>query len=203
MDKSTYLTGKSVSFENLSYTTPAGLAYNEHAFGFVHHADNFNFTNCNIERVRLNVYNAVINGCDFAINTNSGFDGYAFYYYGKNDSKVVVKNSKFDTAGKAICVYNESKTKYDLTVENNTFISKNLSTDKYAISIHTELGIYGDLRINGENKVEGFPGLYREFKNNGSNENTNNFTIWKDGQKQSIAGGFGIEGADGSDVTWN
>ena len=203
MDKSTYLTGKSVSFENLSYTTPADLAYTEQAFGFVHHADNFNFTNCNIERVRLNVNNAVIDGCNFAINTNSGFDGYALYYYGNNNSKVVVKNSKFDTAGKAICVYNESNIKYDLTVENNTFISKNLSTDKYAISIHTELGIYGDLRINGENKVEGFPGLYREFKNNGSNENTNNFTIWKDGQKQSIAGGFGIEGADGSDVTWN
>lgn len=203
MDKSLGLHGKSVSFENLSYTTPAGLAYNEHAFGFVHHADNFNFTNCNIERVRLDVSNAVIDGCNFAINTNSGFDGYALYYYGNNNSKVVVKNSNFDTAGKAICVYNEGKMKVDLTVQDNTFISKNLSTDKYAISIHTELGIYGDLRINGENTVSGFPGLYREFKNDSSNENTNNFTIWKDGQKQSIAGGFGIEGADGSDVTWN
>ena len=184
LSKSIYLQGKVVNLENLTYKVPTGLNYTEHAFSFIHHAKEFNLTNCNSEgRLRLNVYKSTIDGCDFNINTNSGFDGYAFYYYGNDGSKVEVKNSTFTTAGKAICVYSESAKVYDLTVTKCSFTSSNASTDKAAIQMHTEYGISGKLAIN-ECTATGFAdindGLFNELNNN-TKVPTNKFAITVDG----------------------
>lgn len=184
LSKSIYLQDKVVNLENLTYKVPTGLVYNEHAFSFIHHAKEFNLTNCNSEgRLRLNVYKSTIDGCAFNINTTSGFDGYAFYYYGNDGSKVEVKNSTFTTAGKAICIYSESAKVYDLTVTNCSFTSSNASTDKAAIQMHTEYGISGKLAIN-ECTATGFAdindGLFNELNNN-TKVPTNKFAITVDG----------------------
>lgn len=191
LSKSIYLQDKVVNLENLTYKVPTGLVYNEHDFSFIHHAKEFNLTNCNSEgRLRLNVYKSTIDGCAFNINTTSGFDGYAFYYYGNDGSKVEVKNSTFTTAGKAICVYSESAKVYDLTVTNCSFTSSNASTDKAAIQMHTECGISGKLAIN-ECTATGFAdingGLYNELNNNNGTP-TYNFAITVDGKEVYPAG---------------
>ena len=184
LSKSIYLQDKVVNLENLTYKVPTGLVYNEHEFSFIHHAKEFNLTNCNSEgRLRLNVYKSTIDGCAFNINTASGFDGYAFYYYGNDGSEVEVKNSTFTTAGKAICVYSESAKVYDLTVTKCSFTSSNPETDKAAIQMHTEYGISGKLAIN-ECTATGFAdingGLFNELNNN-TKVPTNKFAITVDG----------------------
>ena len=191
LSKSIYLQDKVVNLENLTYKVPTGLVYNEHEFSFIHHAKEFNLTNCNSEgRLRLNVYKSTIDGCAFNINTTSGFDGYAFYYYGNDGSKVEVKNSTFTTAGKAICVYSESAKVYDLTVTKCSFTSSNASTDKAAIQMHTEYGISGKLAIK-ECTATGFAdingGLYNEL-NNQNGTPTYNFAITVDGKEVYPAG---------------
>ena len=99
LEKSIYLQNKSVTLENLTYNLNAGKGYTEQAFAFVHHATAFNLKNCNVNRLRLNVYEANIEDCTFTLNTSSGFDGYCIYYYGNDNSTVNVKNSSFATAG--------------------------------------------------------------------------------------------------------
>ena len=196
LSKSIYLQDKVVNLENLTYKVPTGLVYNEHEFSFIHHAKEFNLTNCNSEgRLRLNVYKSTIDGCAFNINTTSGFDGYAFYYYGNDGSKVEVKNSTFTTAGKAICVYSESAKVYDLTVTKCSFTSSNASTDKAAIQMHTEYGISGKLAIN-ECTATGFAdingGLFNEL-NNQTGVPTNKFEVTFNG-KEFVADGVTKEG---------
>ena len=188
--KSMYLQGRSLKFENLTYDVPAGLTYTESAYAFIHHAENFDFENCIINRLRVNVKNANIANSTFEVKTNSGFDGYGLYYYGNNGSKVVIDNSVFKTAGKAICVYNEAASNLNLEVNDTQFYAGSNyygSSDKAAISIHTELGIYGTLVVNNST-AEGFAyGLYREFKN-GSNQETNNFVKTIDGRTRIADG---------------
>lgn len=168
----------------MTYNIDAGKAYTELAFAFIHHAVAFNLTNCNVNRLRLNVNEATIDNCDFTLTTNSGFDGYCIYYYGNNNSEVIVKNSRFNTAGKAIVMYSESAKVYNLDVVDCTFTSSNASTDKAAIQMHTELGISGTLDITrctatGFADVNG--GLWNEI-NNGNGTPTNKFTITVDGK---------------------
>lgn len=179
MNKSLYLQGKSVKFSNLTYGAPAGLGYTEQAFAFIHHADNFDFDNCIINRLRVNVNSAKITNSTFEVITNGGFDGYGLYYYGNDGSKVVVENSVFNTAGKAICVYSEHAKEYNLEVNNTKFYagaSYYGTSDKAAISIHSELGIYGTLTVNGSSAT-GFAdyngGLWREVNNNTKVDNFN------------------------------
>lgn len=196
LSKSIYLQDKVVNLENLTYKVPTGLVYNEHEYSFIHHAKEFNLTNCNSEgRLRLNVYKSTIDGCAFNINTTSGFDGYAFYYYGNDGSKVEVKNSTFTTAGKAICVYSKSAKVYDLTVTKCSFTSSNPETDKAAIQMHTEYGISGKLAIN-ECTATGFAdingGLFNEL-NNQTGVPTNKFEVTFNG-KEFVADGVTKEG---------
>ncbi len=204
MNQSIYLSGKTVNFENLTYTAPAGLGYTEQAFAFVHHAAGFNFDNCVINRLRVNVASATIKNSTFEVITNSGFDGYGLYYYGNDKSNVKVENCVFNTTGKAICVYSESAKEYNLTVNDTQFYSSNTSTDKAAVSIHTEYGIYGTLTMN-RCEATGFiannNGLWRELNNN-TKVDTKNFTKVIDGVViEDITGGFSAS-ADGEVVVW-
>ncbi len=183
LENSIYLQNKSVTLENLTYNLNAGKGYTEQAFAFVHHATAFNLKNCNVNRLRLNVYEANIEDCTFTLNTSSGFDGYCIYYYGNDNSTVNVKNSTFATAGKGICIYSESAKAYNLNVDKCSFTSSDSATDKAAIQMHTELGIYGNVKIT-ETTATGFAdingGLWNELNNN-TKVATDKFDIWVDG----------------------
>ena len=183
LEKSIYLQNKSVTLENLTYNLNAGKVYKEQDFAFVHHATAFNLKNCNVNRLRLNVYEANIEGCTFTLNTSNGFDGYCIYYYGNDGSTVNVKNSTFATAGKGICIYSESAKAYNLNVDKCSFTSSDSATDKAAIQMHTELGIYGNVKIT-ETTATGFAdingGLWNELNNN-TKVATDKFDIWVDG----------------------
>ena len=183
LDKSIYLQNKSVTLENLTYNLNAGKAYDEHAFAFVHHATAFNLKNCNVNRLRLNVYEANIEDCTFTLNTSSGFDGYCIYYYGNANSTVNVKNSTFATAGKGICIYSEHAKAYNLNVDKCSFTSSDSATDKAAIQMHTEYSISGNVKIT-ETTATGFAningGLWNEL-NNSTKVATDMFDIWVDG----------------------
>ena len=183
LEKSIYLQNKSVTLENLTYNLNAGKDYTEQAFAFVHHATAFNLKNCNVNRLRLNVYEANIEDCTFTLNTSSGFDGYCIYYYGNDNSTVNVKNSTFATAGKGICIYSEHAKAYNLNVDKCSFTSSDSATDKAAIQMHTELGISGNVKIT-ETTATGFAningGLWNELNNN-TKVATDMFDIWVDG----------------------
>ena len=183
LEKSIYLQDKSVTLENLTYNLNAGKNYTEQEFAFVHHATAFNLKNCNVNRLRLNVYEANIEGCTFTLNTSSGFDGYCIYYYGNDNSTVNVKNSTFATAGKGICIYSEHAKAYNLNVDKCSFTSSDSATDKAAIQMHTELGIFGNVKIT-ETTATGFAdingGLWNELNNN-TKVATDKFDIWVDG----------------------
>ena len=183
LENSIYLQNKSVTLENLTYNLNAGKGYTEQAFAFVHHATAFNLKNCNVNRLRLNVYEANIEDCTFTLNTSNGFDGYCIYYYGNDNSTVNVKNSTFATAGKGICIYSESAKAYNLNVDKCSFTSSNASTDKAAIQMHAEYGIYGNVKIT-ETTATGFAningGLWNEL-NNQNGTPTDKFDIWVNG----------------------
>ena len=183
LENSIYLQNKSVTLENLTYNLNAGKGYTEQAFAFVHHATAFNLKNCNVNRLRLNVYEANIEDCTFTLDTSSGFDGYCIYYYGNDNSTVNVKNSTFATAGKGICIYSEYAKAYNLNVDKCSFTSSDSATDKAAIQMHTELGIYGNVKIT-ETTATGFAdingGLWNELNNN-TKVATDKFDIWVDG----------------------
>ena len=183
LENSIYLQNKSVTLENLTYNLNAGKGYEEHTFAYVHHATAFNLKNCNVNRLRLNVNEANIEDCTFTLDTSSGFDGYCIYYYGNNNSTVNVKNSTFATAGKGICIYSESAKAYNLNVDKCTFTSSDSATDKAAIQMHTELGIFGNVKIT-ETTATGFAdingGLWNEL-NNQNGTPTDKFDIWVDG----------------------
>ncbi|MBO5831137.1 MAG: hypothetical protein J6R01_05990 [Alistipes sp.] len=183
LENSIYLQNKSVTLENLTYNLNAGKDYTEQAFAFVHHATAFNLKNCNVNRLRLNVYEANIEDCTFTLNTSSGFDGYCIYYYGNDNSTVNVKNSTFATAGKGICIYSEHAKAYNLNVDKCSFTSSDSATDKAAIQMHTELGISGNVKIT-ETTAAGFAningGLWNELNNN-TKVATDKFDIWVDG----------------------
>ena len=182
LENSIYLQNKSVTLENLTYNLNAGKGYTEQAFAYVHHATAFNLKNCNVNRLRLNVYKANIEGCTFTLDTSSGFDGYCIYYYGKSGSKVVVNNSTFNTVSKGIVMYNEGAVVYDLEVNDCTFVASE-TDDKAAIQMHTEYGISGKLAIN-RSTATGFAnvnnGLWNELNNN-TKVATDKFDIWVDG----------------------
>ena len=166
MSKSAYLNDASLSLKNVTYSIPTGLNYTEGAFAFIHHAANVSFTDCIINNgLRLNS-KASIENCEFNVSKSSGFDGYALFYYGGPEVKVV--NSTFNTVSKGIVAYSESAKEYNLTVEGCTFTATE-KADKAAIQMHTELGIYGTLVVNncvanGFADING--GLWNEVNNN-------------------------------------
>ncbi len=174
----------SLTLKNLTVAVPTGLAYNEFAFAFMHRLKEVTMENCNSTgRIRLNVETATIDNCEFNVDTKSGFDGYAIYYYGGNNSNVKVSNSTFNTAGKAIVLYNEAAKVMNLDVENCTFVSSDAETDKAAIQMHTEYGISGTVKI-ANSTATGFlkenAGLWNEL-NNQTGEKTEKFVVTVDG----------------------
>lgn len=193
MNKSIYLEGKKVTFKNLTYDAPAGLNYTEQDFAFIHHTDELTFDDCVINRLRINVDKATIKNSTFEVVTNGGFDGYGLFYYGNNKSNVLVEDCTFNTLGKAIVAYNEGPVEMNLTVNGTTFNSTD-NTQKAAISIHAEYGIYGTLTIN-ESTATGFKdfngGLWREVNNNNGTD-TNNFVKTING-KRTIADGVVLD----------
>ena len=186
VSKSIYADGKTINLKNLTYSVPAGLTYDEFNFAFIHRAAGFNMEGCVIAdgRLRINVSKSLIDNCQFNVSTSNGFDGYALFYYGNNDSEVTVKNCTFKTAGKAIVVYSEGACIYNLDVNNCVFTS-DASTDKAAIQMHTEHGISGTLDITNSTAT-GFAavhnGLWNEL-NNSSKEPTTKFDVTVDGVK--------------------
>ena len=186
VSKSIYADGKTINLKNLTYSVPAGLTYNESNFAFIHRAAEFNMEGCVIAdgRLRINVSKSVIDNCQFNVSTSNGFDGYALFYYGNNNSEVTVKNCTFNTAGKAIVVYSEGACIYNLDVNGCVFTS-DASTDKAAIQMHTEWGISGTLDITNSTAT-GFAavnnGLWNEL-NNSTKEPTTKFDVTVDGVK--------------------
>ena len=186
VSKSIYADGKTINLKNLTYYVPAGLTYNEFDFAFIHRAAGFNMEGCVIAdgRLRINVSKSLIKNCQFNVSTSDGFDGYALFYYGNNNSEVTVNNCTFNTAGKAIVVYSEGACKYNLDVNDCVFTS-DASTDKAAIQMHTEWGISGTLDIKNS-KATGFAavnnGLWNEL-NNSTKEPTTEFDVTVDGVK--------------------
>ena len=180
LNQSTYIAGAALTLEGLTFKVPAGLTYNESKFAFIHHAAEFNMNNCVIEggRLRLNVNEANIDNCQFNVTASSGFDGYGLYYYGKNGSTVNVSNSTFTALQKAIVLYNEGAVTMNLNVDNCTFTASQ-TTDKAAISIHSECGINGTVNIN-KSTATGFAdyhgGLWRDVNNDDKKDN-NKFTV--------------------------
>ena len=170
---------KKLTLKNLTTNVPTGLNYTEHSFAWIHYFNQFNMIDCNSNgRIRLNCYNANIEGCNFNVTTSSGFDGYAIFYYGPTNSNVTVKDCAFTTVGKAIVMYNEGSPVLNLDVEDCEFTSS-ATTDKAAIQMHTEFGISGTLDIvdctaTGFADVNG--GLYNELNNN-TKVPTNNFKV--------------------------
>ena len=186
VSKSIYADGKTINLKNLTYSVPAGLTYDEFNFAFIHRAAGFNMEGCVIAdgRLRINVSKSLIKNCQFNVSTSDGFDGYALFYYGNNNSEVTVNNCTFNTAGKAIVVYSEGACKYNLDVNDCVFTS-DASTDKAAIQMHTEWGISGTLDIKNS-KATGFAavnnGLWNEL-NNSTKEPTTEFDVTVDGVK--------------------
>ena len=180
LPQSTYISGTSLTLEGVTIKVPAGLTYNESKFGFIHHAAELNIKNCVIEggRLRLNVAKANIDKCQFNVTASSGFDGYGLFYYGNNNSTVNVSNSTFTCLQKAIVLYNERDVTMNLNVDNCTFTASE-TTDKAAISIHSEWGINGTVNIKNSNAT-GFAdyheGLWRDVNNNTGVDN-NNFVV--------------------------
>ena len=186
VSKSIYADGKTINLKNLTYSVPEGLTYDEFNFAFIHRAAGFNMEGCVIAdgRLRINVSKSVIDNCQFNVSTSNGFDGYALFYYGNNNSEVTVKNCTFNTAGKAIVVYSEGPCKYNLDVNDCVFTS-DASTDKAAIQMHTEWGISGTLDIKNSTAT-GFAavhnGLWNEL-NNSTKKPTTEFAVTVDGVK--------------------
>lgn len=184
MGSSLYPTDKKVTFTSLTYNVPTGLNYAEGSFAYIHRAERVDFRDCIIKGgLRLNVKLANIDYCDFVVNTTSGFDGYALFYYGGEE--VNVRECSFNTKGKAIVMYKEGASQYKLNVKDCYFESDNASTDKAAIQMHTEYGANGVVRISNTSAT-GFAnvngGLWNEL-NNGTKVVTDNFDIFVDGVK--------------------
>ncbi len=183
--ESLYSDNGGVTLENLTYTVPTGLVYNEFTFAFIQRVKNVEIKNCIIDgSLRLNIVDggvANIEGCTFNVKTQSGFDGYGLFYYAASGSTVNVKDCVFNTKGKAIVLYNESPQVYKLNVDNCTFVASQTS-DKCAIQMHTEWGISGIVRINNCTAT-GFlnkhGGLWNEVNNN-TKEETYKFKIYVD-----------------------
>ena len=191
LPQSTYISGTTLTLENLTFKVPVGLTYTESKFAFIHHAAEFNMNNCVIDggRLRLNVAEANIDNCQFKVTASSGFDGYGLFYYGNNDSTVNISNSTFTALQKAVVLYNEAAVTMNLNVNKCTFTASE-STDKAAISIHSECGINGNVNISNSSAT-GFAnyndGLWRDV-NNSTGENNNKFSVTVDGVQVAYAG---------------
>ena len=146
------------------------------------------FTNCEINGVVgvMAQKSATFTGCTFKNSTNSGFTGYSIIYYGYDNSTITVDDCKFETTGKAICLYGTAGI-YNLVVKDCEFLTSN--KDKAAIQIHTDYTngdaastlMRGNVNITNTT-VSGFNGIWWEGLNNKTPKvPTKYFTITIDG----------------------
>lgn len=188
-----YPEGCDVSFENVTIENAVGCTYDEYSLAQMVRVKDVTVNNCIIKnQFRILSQGSVnIKNCQF-INTNaSGFDGYCLNYYGYSDSIVNVENCTFNGVEKAIVLYNEGvkegkPNSFNLNVKDCKFTASNADTDKAAIQMHTEYGIYGNVSITnctatGFKTNELSPeGLWWEG-NNQTHVATKKFTITVDG----------------------
>ncbi len=182
-----------INFENVTIENAVGCAYDEHSQAQMIRVKDVTIDNCIIKnQFRILAKGTVnIKNCSF-INTNaSGFDGYCLNYYGYSDSIVNVENCTFNGVEKAIVLYNEGvkegePNSFNLNVKDCKFTASNTNTDKAAIQMHTEHGIYGNVSITnctatGFKTNELSPeGLWWEG-NNSTHVASKKFTITVDG----------------------
>lgn len=178
--------GVTISLENLTFDSKNPYVGDAQLCQFLR--SDIAFTNCEINGVVgvMAPKSATFTGCTFKNPTNSGFTGYSIIYYGYDNSTVTVDDCKFETTGKAICLYGSAGI-YNLVVKDCEFLTSN--KDKAAIQIHTDYTngdaastlMRGNVNITNTT-VSGFNGIWWEGLNNKTPKvPTKYFTITIDG----------------------
>lgn len=178
--------GVTISLENLTFDSKNPYVDDAQLCQFLR--SDIAFTNCEINGVVgvMAQKSATFTGCTFKNSTNSGFTGYSIIYYGYNNSTVTVDDCKFETTGKAICLYGTAGI-YNLVVKDCEFLTSN--KDKAAIQIHTDYTngdaastlMRGNVNITNTT-VSGFNGIWWEGLNDKTPKvPTKYFTITIDG----------------------
>ncbi len=190
MQKSLYVeSAHKLTLKNLTLNIPTGLNYPESEFGYFQRAAGLTVSNCHVNGgLRVNCANTVVENCDFTVTVGNGFDGYAIYYYGANNSKMTVNNCTFDVVKKGIVMYAERECVYNLDV-NDCIFTASTTGDKCAIQMHTEKGISGTLNIKNTTATGFYDlhgGLWQDV-NNDTGEQTKKFTVTVDGKTVQTA----------------
>lgn len=178
--------GVTISLENLTFDSKNPYVGDAQLCQFLR--SDIAFTNCEINGVVgvMAPKSATFTGCTFKNPTNSGFTGYSIIYYGYDNSTVTVDDCKFETTGKAICLYGTAGI-YNLVVKDCEFLTSN--KDKAAIQIHTDYTngdaastlMRGNVNITNTT-VSGFNGIWWEGLNDKTPKvPTKYFTITIDG----------------------
>lgn len=178
--------GVTISLENLTFDSKNPYVGDVQLCQFLR--SDIAFTNCEINGVVgvMAPKSATFTGCTFKNPTNSGFTGYSIIYYGYDNSTVTVDDCKFETTGKAICLYGTAGI-YNLVVKDCEFLTSN--KDKAAIQIHTDYTngdaastlMRGNVNITNTT-VSGFNGIWWEGLNDKTPKvPTKYFTITIDG----------------------
>lgn len=178
--------GVTISLENLTFDSKNPYVNDAQLCQFLR--SDIAFTNCEINGVVgvMAQKSATFTGCTFKNSTNSGFTGYSIIYYGYDNSTITVNDCKFETTGKAICLYGTAGI-YNLVVKDCEFLTSN--KDKAAIQIHTDYTngdaastlMRGNVNITNTT-VSGFNGIWWEGLNNKTPKvPTKYFTITIDG----------------------
>lgn len=184
--------GVTISLENLTFDSKNPYVGDAQLCQFLR--SDIVFTNCEINGVVgvMAQKSATFTGCTFKNSTNSGFTGYSIIYYGYNNSTVTVDDCKFETTGKAICLYGTAGI-YNLVVKDCEFLTSN--KDKAAIQIHTDYTngdaastlMRGNVNITNTT-VSGFNGIWWEGLNDKTSKvPTKYFTITIDGTTDQTA----------------
>lgn len=178
--------GVTISLENLTFDSKNPYVGDAQLCQFLR--SDIVFTNCEINGVVgvMAQKSATFTGCTFKNSTNSGFTGYSIIYYGYDNSTITVDDCKFETTGKAICLYGTAGI-YNLVVKDCEFLTSN--KDKAAIQIHTDYTngdaastlMRGNVNITNTT-VSGFNGIWWEGLNDKTPKvPTKYFTITIDG----------------------
>lgn len=178
--------GVTISLENLTFDSKNPYVGDAQLCQFLR--SDIAFTNCEINGVVgvMAQKSATFTGCTFKNSTNSGFTGYSIIYYGYDNSTITVDDCKFETTGKAICLYGTAGI-YNLVVKDCEFLTSN--KDKAAIQIHTDYTnddaastlMRGNVNITNTT-VSGFNGIWWEGLNDKTPKvPTKYFTITIDG----------------------
>ncbi|MDD6778921.1 MAG: hypothetical protein PUD91_07840 [Bacteroidales bacterium] len=174
--------GKDLVFKGVNVEWPVG-SYN----GILHNKS-VTFTDCSFKGTYFCYGNTeTFEGCTFEGPT----DAYSIWTYGAKN--VNVNNCVFNSAGKAILVYNESSSVTNNITISDTEFTASQDLGKAAVEIHSERGTSGTLTITNSTAT-GFntAGLWQEL-NNGTKVATHNFATTVDGKAYYLNG---VQAAD-------